>query len=61
MTRDKTARLAIRTILAATELEPAAVLGVLGGAAVGIVIGEETGTSLPRSIESVSGIEPTPF
>lgn len=37
------------------------VLGALGGAVVEIVIGRESAISLPRSVESVSGIEPTPF
>jgi hypothetical protein len=41
--------------------QEAAILGTLGGAAVEIAIGAEMGTALPNAIETVGGIEPTPF
>ncbi len=40
---------------------PAAILGVLGGAALEIVIGDTMGTSLPNGIETVGGVSPQPF
>lgn len=38
-----------------------AILGVLGGAKVGIAIGGDSGISQVESIKSKSGIQPTPF
>lgn len=38
-----------------------AVLGALGGAALKLVIGDASATSLPQRVETVSGVEPIPF
>ena len=58
--RDGTVRFDVETSFMDNGQE-AAILGVLGGAAVEMVIGDGVGSSLPSSIETVSGIDPTPF
>jgi hypothetical protein len=57
---DGTTRFDLRaSILPPDPIHP--LLGALGGAAVSIVLGSESAVSLPLRIETVSGIDPTPF
>ncbi|MGB7946414.1 MAG: hypothetical protein WCH75_01915, partial [Candidatus Binatia bacterium] len=59
--RGGAARLDIRTSFTDTN-QAVAILGALGGAAVEVVIDtDSSGMSLPRGVESVSGVTPDPF
>ena len=37
------------------------ILGALGGAVVTLAVGAERGMSLPHSVDSMSGVDPSPF
>ncbi len=54
-------RLGIRFSLEVDEARSSNLLSTLGGAEVSIAIGRESALALPKSIDAVSGVQPTPF
>ncbi len=54
-------RLGIRVSVEFDEARANNLLSTLGGAEVSIAIGRARGVAIPKSIDAVSGIDPTPF
>ncbi len=54
-------RLRIRLSVDVDEARAGNLLSTLGGAEVSLAVGRESGIALPKSIDAVSGIDPTPF
>ena len=54
-------RLGIRLSLEVDEARTSGLLSTLGGAEISLTIGRESGVALPKSIDAVAGVQPTPF